>query len=91
VGDELHGPAQADGPALVLRVTAPRKPCGKFVAVMGYVAAARDMVRHGMCGWYLQVAQPGSVAVGDGFTLHPGPRRLCITEAIRAAGASVRH
>ncbi len=91
VGDELHGPPQADGSRLVLRVTAPRKPCGKLVAVMGYVAAARDMVRHGLCGWYLAVEQTGSVAAGDVFTLRPGQRHLCITEAIRAAGASVRN
>ena len=81
VGDRLHF-AQC-----MLRVDAPRQPCGKFVAVMGYPQAARDMVRTRRCGWYLSVVQTGSVQAGEGFTLEPGPRALCVGDALLAQGA----
>ena len=41
VGDRL------DFGEVVLRVTQPREPCGKFNAVMGYGQAAKDMVQSG--------------------------------------------
>lgn len=78
IGDELHLPD------CVLRVTAPREPCGKFTAIMGYAQAARDMVAASASGFYLAVVQPGTVAAGQVFTLVPGPRGLSVAQAFAA-------
>ena len=78
MGDTLHF---AD---CVLRVTAPREPCLKFNAVMGYHQAARDMVLAGCCGFYLAVDRPGTIAAGQAFTLVPGRRALGIPQAFAA-------
>lgn len=78
VGDELHFPA------CVLRVTAPREPCFKFNAIMGYAQAARDMVLTGRSGFYLAVDVPGTIEAGQAFTLVPGRRALGITQALDA-------
>lgn len=78
VGDELHFPD------VVLRVTAPREPCYKFNAVMGYGQAARDMVHHAACGLYLAVEQPGWLEAGQCFRLVPGSRGLTVADAFLA-------
>lgn len=78
IGDELVFP---DG---VLRVTAPREPCAKFNAVTGLPDAGRRMVERACSGWYLAVAQPGTVEAGQPFTLRPGPRGLTVAEAFLA-------
>ena len=78
VGDELHFPG------CVLRVTAPREPCYKFNAVMGYPQAARDMMLAGCCGFYLAVKQGGTIEAGQYGTLVPGQRGLSIAEAFQA-------
>lgn len=68
VGDKLRFPD------CVLRVTQPRKPCFKFVAVMGDPQAARKMVQTGFCGFYLAVERPGGIAAGQSCELIEGPR-----------------
>lgn len=78
VGDELHFPD------CVLRVTAPREPCFKFNAIMGYPQAARDMVLSGCSGFYLAVDVSGTIEAGQAFTLVPGRRSLGITQALAA-------
>jgi MOSC domain-containing protein YiiM len=78
IGDELHFPA------CVLRVTAPREPCFKFNAVMGYAQAARDMVQVGCCGFYLAVRAPGTIEAGQSFTLVPRQRALGVPQAFAA-------
>lgn len=78
VGDELHFPD------CVLRVTAPREPCYKFNAVMGYAQASRDMVQHSCCGFYLAVQQAGTIEAGQRFSLVPGRRALLVAEAFQA-------
>ena len=78
IGDELHFPD------CVLRVTAPREPCYKFNAVMGLNSAGRLMVQQGCPGFYLAVAQPGHLAAGQSFTLHPGSRGLSVRDAFWA-------
>lgn len=83
VGDTLHFPD------CVLRVTAPREPCFKFNAVMGYAQASRDMARSGRCGYYLAVEQPGSLEAGQQATLVPGQRSLSIAQAL--AGKWAKH
>ncbi len=78
VGDELHFPG------CVLRVTAPREPCYKFNAVMGYAQASRDMVQTSCCGFYLAVQQAGTIEAGQRFSLVPGRRALRVAEAFQA-------
>lgn len=78
VGDTLHFPG------CVLRVTAPREPCFKFNAVMGFAQAAREMAQAGCCGFYLAVQTPGSLEAGQVFKLVHGPRRLSIADAFSA-------
>ena len=68
----------------LLRVTAPREPCAKFTAVMGYPQAARDMLQGGRCGFYLAVERPGTLRVGEVATLEPGQRGLGVVQAFEA-------
>lgn len=86
VGDTLH----FSDSGCVLRITAPREPCGKFAAVMGFAEAARVMVREARCGFYLAVEKPGTLAAGMRFVLRPGSRGLSVAEAIRAKWARHR-
>ncbi len=65
-----------------LQVTAPREPCFKFNAVMGFAQAAKLMVTERRCGFYLSVVQEGPIAAGEAFTLQPGRRALSIAAAI---------
>jgi MOSC domain-containing protein YiiM len=83
VGDRLHFPD------CVLRVTAPREPCYKFNAVMGFVQAGRTMALAGNCGYYLAVDQPGTIAAGQEAWLQAGQRGLSIAQAI--AGKWAKH
>jgi MOSC domain-containing protein YiiM len=78
VGDRLRF---AGG--VVLRVTEPRQPCGKFNAAMGYEQASREMVQSARCGFYLAVEAPGELAGGETFTLEPGPRETSIARALQ--------
>jgi MOSC domain-containing protein YiiM len=77
IGDSL------DFGDVVLRVTQPREPCGKFNAVMGYAHAAKDMVQSGRCGFYLAVDTPGTLQAGDTGTLIPGPRAISVQQALQ--------
>lgn len=81
IGDELHFPN------CVLRVTAPREPCFKFNAVMGYNQAAKDMALVGNCGFYLAVDQVGTIASGQNFSLQPGRRGLSVAQSFAAKWA----
>jgi MOSC domain-containing protein YiiM len=67
---------------IALRVAAPREPCFKFNAVMGFAAAAKLMVTERRCGFYLSVAVPGELTAGEVFTLLPGQRKLSVADAI---------
>lgn len=78
IGDELLLPH------CVLRVTAPREPCFKFNAVMGLNTAGRLMVQQGYPGFYLALAQPGSMEARQRFSLRPGPRGLSVRDAFAA-------
>ncbi|EJE51896.1 hypothetical protein PMI14_03411 [Acidovorax sp. CF316] len=78
IGDELHFPD------CVLRVTAPREPCFKFNAVMGFAQAGRAMALAGCCGYYLAVDQAGTLTAGQRATLVPGRRSLSIAQAFAA-------
>jgi len=78
IGDRLH----LGG--CVLAVSAPRLPCHKFSAAMGFAQAAKLMLQSGYCGAYLAVLQPGTVQAGEPFTLQPGPREVNLGELFRA-------
>jgi MOSC domain-containing protein YiiM len=78
IGDELLLPD------CVLRVTDPRGPCYKLNAVMGLNTAARLMVQQGCPGFYLAVAQPGTLEAGQTFSLRPGQRGLSVRDAFAA-------
>jgi MOSC domain-containing protein YiiM len=64
-------------------------PCYKFVATLGDRQAARKMVRTGFSGFYLAVNVPGSIAAGESFELHPGPREMTLTRLFRPATSSL--
>lgn len=68
---------------VVLRVTQPREPCGKFNAVMGYSQAAKDMVLSGRCGFYLAVEQPGALQAGATFHVIRGSGHTSIAQALQ--------
>ena len=61
-----------------LRVEAPRRPCYKFNAALGYRHAVRDMVQSGYSGVYLSVLVTGQVRAGDAVIVQPGPRELSV-------------
>jgi MOSC domain-containing protein YiiM len=73
-----------------LAVQAPRQPCFKFNAVMGFNQAAKLMAQSGYCGVYLAVRVPGLIAAGEGFELVPGPREVGIPELFRSVMAKHR-
>jgi MOSC domain-containing protein YiiM len=77
IGDRL------DFGGVVLRVTQPREPCGKFNAVIGYAQAAKDMVQSGRCGFYLAVEQVGLLQAGDTCRVLAGARSTRVTEALQ--------
>lgn len=83
VGDRLHFPD------CVLRVAAPREPCYKFNAVMGFNQAGRSMALAGCCGYYLSVLEAGSLSAGQEARLEPGQRSLSIAAAF--AGKFAKH
>ena len=78
IGDVLQFPDCA------LRVTDPREPCSKFNAALGFNGASKLMAQTGYCGFYLAVDTPGSVELGQTFTLVPGPRQMGIPERFKA-------
>jgi MOSC domain-containing protein YiiM len=78
IGDELHFPD------CVLRVTAPREPCGKFNAVMGINTAGRLMMQQGCPGFYLAVAQAGTIEAGQTFSVVAGSQGLSVRDAFSA-------
>ncbi len=73
-----------------LRVEAPREPCFKFAAVMGFAGSSKLMVQEARCGFYLSVVETGSLLSGENFTLVKGARRLSIADAIRGKMAKHR-
>ncbi|MBS7808871.1 MOSC domain-containing protein [Variovorax sp. PCZ-1] len=73
-----------------LRVEAPREPCFKFAAVMGFAQAGKLMVQEARCGFYLSVVETGNLQAGESFTLIAGARRLSIADAIRGKMAKHR-
>ncbi|MCM5681859.1 MOSC domain-containing protein [Schlegelella sp. S2-27] len=67
-----------------LAVSAPRQPCFKFDAAMGFRHASKLMVQSGYCGFYLAVREPGRIEAGEACELIPGPREVSIRELFQA-------
>jgi MOSC domain-containing protein YiiM len=78
VGDVLRFPDCA------LAVSAPRLPCFKLNAAIGFPHAVKLMVESAWCGWYLAVREPGTIAAGDAFDVVAGPREVSVREIFRA-------
>jgi MOSC domain-containing protein YiiM len=83
VGDELRFPD------CVLRVTQPRGPCYKLNAAMDDPTAVRTMARSGLCGFYLAVDVPGSLAAGQAFEVVAGPRETPLMTLFKSIRAKV--
>ena len=71
-------------PDCTLAVSAPRYPCFKFDAAMGFAQASKMMTQSAWCGFYLAVRVPGSLRAGESFEVIPGPREVGIVELFRA-------
>ncbi len=85
VGDVLviDAAGSTDAQPVRLRVDAPREPCFKFNARMGFSHASKMMVQSGFTGFYLEVLQTGTVAAGDTIRVVPGAREVTIEELHR--------
>ena len=84
IGDVLRFPGCA------LAVSAPRLPCFKFNAAMGFAQAGALMGQSGWCGFYLAVREPGTIEPGQTFVVEPGPREVRIDELFRARAPKAR-
>lgn len=62
-----------------LKVEAPRTPCFKLNAVMGYNKAVKHMFLSGFSGVYLSVAQAGFIRPGSHIELVPGGRQESVS------------
>lgn len=71
-------------PGCTLAVSAPRTPCDKFAAVMGFAQAVKLMAQSGYCGAYLSVIEPGPIRAGDQARLRPGPREVNVRDLFKA-------
>jgi MOSC domain-containing protein YiiM len=67
-------------PGCTLAVSAPRMPCDKFGAAIGFTQAVKLMMRSGYCGAYLSVLEPGTLSAADAITIQPGPREVNLRE-----------
>ena len=75
--------AAGDAPPVRLRIDAPRGPCFKFNARMGFPHAAKMMVQSGFTGFYLEVLETGRIAAGDTLRIIPGAREVTVEEMHR--------
>lgn len=71
-------------PDCTLVVSAPRLPCFKFNAVMGFNQAGKLMAQSGFCGWYFAVARPGTIEAGQAYRIEPGAREMGLLELFRS-------
>ncbi len=78
IGDRLRLPG------CVLAVSAPRRPCFKLDAALGFRHATKMMNESGWCGVMLAVIEPGEVRAGDPIEVDPGPREVNLRELFLA-------
>jgi MOSC domain-containing protein YiiM len=67
-----------------LAVSAPRLPCFKLNAALGFKHAVKLMTKSAWCGWYLSVREPGTITAGELFDIDPGPREVSVWELFSA-------
>jgi MOSC domain-containing protein YiiM len=67
---------------VVLRVEAPRNPCFKLNAVMGYKRAVKHMLLSGRAGVYLSVIEAGYICAGASVRRIAGPRSESISSML---------
>jgi MOSC domain-containing protein YiiM len=67
---------------VVMRVEAPRNPCFKFNAVMGYKRASKHMMLNGRTGVYLSVINTGDIRAGSRVEVVPGRREESIASLL---------
>lgn len=82
IGDVISIGESGSG-QVIARVAAPRAPCFKFNARMGFKQAAQMMVQSGYTGFYLEVMQTGSLRAGDPLRVAPGARLVRVDEMHR--------
>jgi MOSC domain-containing protein YiiM len=68
--------------AVELRVEAPRSPCFKLNAVMGYTRAAKHMMLSARTGVYLSVVKTGFICGGSSIDVIPGRREESISSML---------
>ena len=79
----------------LLQVSQPRQPCFKLALALDEPRLPRAMTRHGWCGWYYRVLEPGVIGAGDEHNIveRPNPdwsvARFAAVIAARAMGADV--
>lgn len=66
----------------VFRVEAPRNPCFKLNAVMGYRRAVKHMLQSGFAGVYLSVVEKGCIRAGSSIRIVPGQRQESIASVL---------
>ena len=81
--DDAARDVAINAPPVRLRIDAPREPCFKFNARMGFAHAAKMMVQSGFTGFYLEVLETGSVAAGDTIRIIPGAREVTVEQMHR--------
>lgn len=77
IGDTLQ---IGDGRYVVSR---PRRPCHKLNTYLGHRGVGREMLLHGITGWYLAVDTPAEMRAGDAVTVLPGSRQVSLAERVR--------
>lgn len=65
-----------------LRVEAPRNPCFKLNAAMGYKKAVKHMYLSGFAGVYLSVVQTGFIQAGARIEVLPGRREESVSNIL---------
>ena len=73
VSEAVIGEQWRIGDTVVLQVTGPRMPCGRFRAHMGERGWLKTFTATARSGAYLSVVTPGAIAAGDDITVVTGP------------------
>ncbi|MEO7234882.1 MAG: MOSC domain-containing protein [Lapillicoccus sp.] len=85
VSEAVIGERWQIGTTVVLQVTGPRMPCGRFRAHMGERGWLKTFTTTARSGAYLSVITPGAVAAGDEITvLHRPDHGVTAMTAFRA-------
>ncbi len=85
VSDAVIGERWRVGPEVVLQVSGPRIPCGRFREHMAVKGWLKTFTRAGRSGAYLSVVTPGTIRAGDEIAVvHRPDHHVTTSEAFRA-------